>query len=131
MRSRVGIAPAAADDVEPVVVAAAVAVAVDGEHARLDLREAVDDAPHPKSGEQLDQIAPRLAQAEAIDGLDDVGQVRDDASPGPIPSRAAPPQHAASPRGARPGRLRERAELGRVPDYDPSGRGHGRRARRS
>ena len=47
------------------MVAAAVAVAVEGEqHARLDLREAVDDIlAHAEVREQLDQVAPRLAQA--------------------------------------------------------------------
>ena len=82
--------PAAPHDVEPVVVAPAVAVAVDGEQdARLDLREPVDDAPRAevRRAARPDRAEAR-ARVERDDGLDDVGEVRDDPVARPDSRRA-------------------------------------------
>ena len=113
-----------ADDVEPSVLTAPVAVAVDREqHARLDLREPVDHAAHAEVRRAArPDGADGRAGVEADDRLDDVRQVRDDAVPGADAARAER-RRRVSRRVAQlaPGRLRERAELRRVPDGDGRG----------
>ena len=113
-----------AHDAEPVVIAAAVPVAVDGEeHTGLDLGEPVDDAP----GAEIRRAArPDGAQARAgverDDGLDDVRQVGDHTVAGADPERA---QGGGEPSRRlvqlAPRRLGERPELGCVADRDRPG----------
>ena len=127
--------PAAPDDIEPVVVAPAVAVAVDGEQdARLDLREAVDDAAHAEVGRAArPDRAEARARVEGDGGLEDVGDVRDDAVARADPRAGERGGEAARQRRElAPRRLAERPQLGRVTDGDASrAPGRGRRARRS
>ena len=77
-------------DVEPVVVAAAVAIAVHGEEEpRLDLREAVDDAADAEVGRAArpDRTEAR-ARVEADHGLEHVREVGDDPIARPDPGAA-------------------------------------------
>ena len=99
---------------EPVVVAAAVAVAVDREqHLRLDLGEAVDDRPDSEVGRAgRPDRADARAREKRGDGLLDVREVGDDAV-----ARADPEAAQAFRDGRRvgaqalPARLPERPEL--------------------
>ena len=110
-----------AHDLEAVVVAAAVAVAVDGqEDARLDLREAVDDAPNPEVGRTARPDRTEAgAGVEPDDGLHDVREVGDHAV---AAADARGAQRRRDPRGRgfelRPARLDERPELGGVAHRD-------------
>ncbi len=72
---------------EPVVVPAAVAVAVDGEqHLRLELGEAVDDGPDPEvRGARRPDRADARAGEKRGDGLLDVREVGDDPIAGADP----------------------------------------------
>ena len=96
------------------MVAAAVAVAVDGEEdLRLDLREAVDDAADAEVGRAArpDRTEAR-ARMEADHGLEDVRQVGDDPVAGPDPCSAERRGEAPRPdRELAPARLGERAKL--------------------
>ena len=127
-----------ADDVEPVVVAAAVAVAVHGEeHSRLDLREPVDDARHAEVGRAArPDGADARARVERDDRLDDVRDVADDAVARPDPGRAKRRRRNARVRLAElsPGPSRTSGCEARTRDgsrWRSSSSVRGRRARRS
>ena len=112
------------DDVEPVVVAPAVAVAVDGEQeARLDLREAVDDAARAEvRGAARPDRAEARARVEGDGGLEDVGDVRDDAVAGADPRAGERGGEAARQLlELTPRRLAQGPQLGRVTDGDRLG----------
>ena len=94
-----------ADDVEPVVVAAAVAVAVDGEqHSRLDLREPVDDAAarrsRASSSTRWRRCSRRRGTRRPPRGCS--GGTRRPGRRARRPTRGAPPRSAVSPPRARP-----------------------------
>ena len=103
-----------ADRVEPVVVATPVAIAVDREqHAGLDLREAVDDAPDAEVGRAARPDGPETcARMEGGDGLDHVREIGHDPVARPD-SRRAERRREAGRRFAQlaPRRLVERPEL--------------------
>ncbi len=118
------------------MVAPAVAVAVDGEQeARLDLREAVDDAARAEvGGAARPDRAEARARVEGDGGLEDVGEVRDDAVARADPrARESADGEAARRFSSSPHVVsRSGPQLGRVTDRDASrAPGRGRRARRS